>query len=117
MQISYPDSNRIGQFNVLFEAHDPRLAALMSLCTVLRSERHESGRGMSYIAASALFEPLAEGEEVPGYRIECAYDCAFEQHEHQARRIDAGQFGFVAIRQVVVRVPAVAVKHQQYTVH
>lgn len=117
MQICYPDSNRVGQFHVLYELHDARLRALMSLCTVLHSEPHECGRGTTFVAASALFEPLAEGDEVPTYRIECAYDMAFAQPDHQARRIDAGPFGFVAIRQIVLRVPAVAIEQRAQQVH
>jgi hypothetical protein len=116
MQIIFPDSNRLGQFNVLFERHDPRLVALLGLCTVLAQEQHESGRGISYIAVSPLFEPLADGDEIPQYRIECAYDCAFEQAEHQARRVDAGRFGFVAIRQTIVRVPAITIEHRTHSV-
>jgi len=117
MEIHYPDSNRIGAFNVLYEAHDPRLVALLSLCTVLAKEPHESGRGLRYIAASALFEPLADGAEIPGYRIECAFDMPFEQPDHQARRIDAGRFGFVAIRQHVLRVPQLVTRLRPQAVH
>lgn len=112
-QIYYPDSNRIGKFNVPHETlHDgasrPMLQALFGLCVILSAEDHESGRGKTYIAASELFQELADGEEIPDYRIEFAHDIAFPNAEHQARRLDSGEFGFVAVRQVVVRVPAIA---------
>jgi len=110
-EIVYPDSNRIGKFNLTHEllrdgSARPMLQALFGLCVVLDAEEHESGRGKSYIAASDLFQPLAENEEVPEYRIEFACNQAFINPEHEARRLNSGAFGFVAVRQIIVRVPA-----------
>jgi hypothetical protein len=110
MQIAYPDSNRIGWFKISHEslqdgAHAPMLKALFGLCVILELAEHESGRGKMYTAASELFQPLAEGEEIPEYRIEFAFDQAFPDPEHEAKRIDNGRFGFVAIRKLIVRVP------------
>jgi len=61
-ELSYPDSNRIGKFNINFEqqrngAERPMLQALFGLCIVLEVENHESGRGKTYYAASELFQP------------------------------------------------------------
>jgi hypothetical protein len=95
MEIHYPDSDRIGSFNVLYEAHDPRLRALLSRCVVLREEPHESGRGKTYYAASPMFEPLADCSEIPEYRIEG------EQ--------EGGEWKFKAVRKTVIRVPTVGV--------
>ena len=72
-EVIYPGSNRIGKFNLQHEllrdgAERPMLQALFGLCVVLGTEAHESGRGLTYIAASDLFQPLAEGEEIPEYR-------------------------------------------------
>lgn len=103
--LAYPDSNRIGRFNVLDEAMDERVAAMLRIMTVLKVEPHESGRGKTFYAASDLFQPLMEGEEIPEYRIDSAYDCEFPDAEKQARRINVGQFGFVATRQFIIRVP------------
>jgi hypothetical protein len=110
-EIVYPDSNRIGKFNLTHEllrdgSARPMLQALFGLCVVLDAEEHESGRGKSYIAASDLFQPLAENEQVPEYRIEFACNQAFTNPEHEARRLNSGAFGFVAVRQIIVRVPA-----------
>ena len=109
-EIVYPDSNRIGKFNVTHEllrdgAARPMLQALFGLCVLLDCEKHESGRGNVYIAASDLFQPLAESEEVPEYRIEFACNQAFPNSEHEARRLNSGAFGFVAVRQTILRVP------------
>jgi len=110
--ISYPDSNKVGKFNVPAEilrdgAERPALQALFGLCVVLDARDHESGRGKTYIAASELFQPLTENEEIPEYRIEFAQGRTFPNAEHEARRTNSGAFGFVAIRQIVVRVPPV----------
>jgi hypothetical protein len=110
-EIVYPDSNRIGKFNLQHEllrdgSARPMLQALFGLCVVLDTEGHESGRGKTYFAASDLFQPLAENEEVPEYRIEFACNQAFINPEHEARRLNSGAFGFVAVRQIIVRVPA-----------
>src|SRR4051812_12079480 len=116
-EIAYPDSNRVGKFNLAHEllrdgAARPMLQALFGLCVILDVEEHESGRGKTYIAAAELFQPLAEGEEVPEYRIEFACNQAFANPEHEAKRLDSGAFGFVAIRQIIVRVPPAQLGHQ-----
>jgi hypothetical protein len=78
---------------------------------VLSCDEHESGRGKSYIGSSDLFQPLTEGEEIPQYRIEFAYDRAFDNPEHEAGRVNNGAFGFVAIRQNIIRVPTAALNY------
>jgi hypothetical protein len=108
MKIVHPGSNRVGSFNILNEVlrdDAPMCAALFALCTLLASEDHESGRGKTYIAASALFEPLAEGEEIPEYRIEFARDCPLPNPEWEAKRVNSGAFGFAAFRKIIVRAP------------
>lgn len=95
MELHFPDSNRIGSFNILHEEHDERVRALLSGCTILQAEPHESGRGKIYYAASPMFEPLADGSEVPEYRIDG------EQ--------DGGKWNFKATRKTVIRVPTVGV--------
>ena len=115
--IAYPDSNRIGKFNIMHErlrngAERPMLQALFGLCVVLDTQEHESGRGKTFFAASELFQPLAEGEEIPEYRIECACNMAFENPERERDRINSGAFGFCAIRQIVVRVPPAQFTHR-----
>jgi hypothetical protein len=110
-EIAYPDSNRIGRFNimneVLFDGRErPILQALFGLCVILGSEDHESGRGKTYFAASELFQPLAEGEEIPEYRIECAWpDQVFKNPEHEETCLRRDGFRFKAIRKIIVRVP------------
>lgn len=109
-EVVFPDSNRIGKFNLAHEllrdgAQRPMLQALFGLCVVLEVDDHESGHGKTYIAASDLFRPLAEGEEIPEYRIEFACNQAFDNPEREASRINSGVFGFCAIRQIIVRVP------------
>lgn len=109
-EIVYPDSNRIGKFNLTHEllrdgSVRPMLQALFGLCVVLEAEEHESGRGKTYIAASELFQRLAEGEAIPEYRIEFACNQAFTNPEHEAQRLNNGAFGFVAVRQIIVRAP------------
>lgn len=115
MEISFPDSPRIGRFNILSDKiDDPHSQALFSLCTVLHEEPHESGRGTTFYAASDLFQPLNEGEEIPEYRIESVFDGNFEREDYQHQRIDSGRFGFVAIRNTIIRVPTLGI---QTTVH
>jgi len=110
--IVYPDSNKVGKFNVLYEvlrngAEAPMLKALFGLCVILDVNDHESGRGRTFTAASELFQPLREGEEIPSYRIEFAKkDVPLPREEDERRRINNGDFGFTAIRQNIVRVPA-----------
>lgn len=109
-EILYPDSNRVGKFNLTHEllqggGNRPMLQALFGLCVVLEAGDHESGRGKTYVAASELFQPLTEGEEIPEYRIEFACNQQFADAEHEAQRMNSGAFGFVAIRQIIVRAP------------
>jgi hypothetical protein len=116
-EIVYPDSPRVGRFQITYEllrdgSHRPMLQALFGLCVVLDVEDHESGRGKTYTAASELFQPLKEGEEIPEYRIECACNMAFENPERELDRINSGAFGFCAIRQIVVRVPPAQFTHR-----
>jgi hypothetical protein len=116
-------SNRVGKFRLPYEllgddVKRPMVTALLSLCTVLDHYEHESGRGLEYIVASELFQPLIEGEEIPNYRIEFAYDRAFDNTEHEALRTNTGPFGFVAIRQHILRVPAASLGHAvNYPLH
>lgn len=121
-EICYPDSNRIGKFKLPHEllrdgAQRPLLQALFGTCVILEAQDHESGRGKSYIAASELFQPLAEGEEIPEYRIEFACGMPFPDPEHEAHRLNNGAFGFVAVRQFVVRVPPLQVSLRPQSVH
>lgn len=110
-EIIYPDSNRIGKFDILYDVlrdgfNRPLLNAMFGLCIILDVDDHESGRGKTYTAASELFQPLKEGEEVPKYRIEYAKEgVPFKDAEHEKRRMKNGEFGFVAIRQIIVRAP------------
>lgn len=113
-EIVFPDSNRIGKFSIPFETlreggERPMLQALFGLCIILKTEAHESGRGTTYIAASELFQPLGEGEEIPEYRIEFAFDRPFENSEREAARMESGKFGFCAVRQFILRVPPASV--------
>lgn len=119
MEILYKDSNRLARINILFDMlreHREMVGALMALLVPLQVEPYESGRGMTYIVACdakvPLFEELAEGEEIPEYRIVWAFDGAFPEPEREARRVSSGKFGFVAIRNTIVRVPAVAMAIQ-----
>lgn len=109
-EVYYPASSRIGKFNILSEtlndgSQRPWLQALFGLCVVIDVEDHESGRGKTYIASSEMFQPLMQGEEIPEYRIEQIYDMPFANPEWEARRINNGKFGMVAIRKIIVRVP------------
>jgi len=123
MEVFYPNSNRIGQFNLLSETlSDDRertwIQALMALCVVERSYPDESGRGRTFIAASELFQPLTEGEEIPEYRIECELARPFTPEEN-ARARQSGRFKFYAVRKIIVRVPPVqtGARPHQTTVH
>jgi len=113
MEIVYPDSNRLGQFFVPYEvlrngADRPLLQALFGLCLPLKTEEHENGRGLRYYAVSAMFQELLEGEEIPEYRI--AMVCGkFENPEYERQRTNSGEFGFVAVRNTIIRVPPVHV--------
>lgn len=109
-EVVYSGSNRIGKFNLLYSllqdgTQRPMLQALFGLGVVLDTFENESGRGKTYIVASDLFQPLSEGEEIPEYRIEFACNQPFPNSEYELRRLNNGVFGFVAIRQIVVRVP------------
>jgi hypothetical protein len=122
VQIVSHGSNRVGKFNLSHElmgsaAERPMVDALLSLCNVILRDEHESGRGMEYIATSDLFQPLVEGEEIPHYRIEYAFDMAFDNPELEANRTTTGKFGFVAIRQNIVRVPAASLGHAVNLIH
>lgn len=108
MKIAYANDNRIGRINVLYEViRDERemVGALMALCVVLECEDHESGRGKTYTCASKLFQPLNDGDEIPEYRLEFVHDQPFELPEREAVRVNSGKFGFVAIRNTIVRAP------------
>ena len=112
----YSGSNRVGKFNILSEIigdgrERPMLQALFALCVVLIVDDHESGRGKTYIAASDLFQPLSEGEEIPDYRIEVAWpDQDFGDPEREKDFIRSGQFRFSAVRQIIVRVPPLSIQ-------
>lgn len=110
VEIVYPDSNRIGRIWLPFEvlrngADAPMLKALFGLCVILKTEPHDNGRGMTYYAASDLFQPIGEGDEIPEYRLEVVYDSAFDNPERERDRTDSGKFGFCAIRNFILRVP------------
>lgn len=113
---AYSASNRVGRFKILHEVLNngnerPLLQALFGLCVVLHTELHESGRGKLFIAASDLFEPLSEGQEIPEYRIEAAWpDKPFAQPWHEQGSLQSGQFRFKAIRKNIVRVPPIQVR-------
>jgi hypothetical protein len=121
MEIFYPNSNRIGRFRILYtvlEEDRQMCGALFALCrsseehpyaAMLCVEPHESGRGVEYTAACPLFDELKEGEEIPEYRIEFAYDRPFENPEWEARRKESGKFRFAAFRNIIVRVPPATV--------
>jgi hypothetical protein len=120
--VVYPDSNRIGKFNILHEVlqngrERAMLQALFGLCVVLEAYENESGRGKTFVVASDLFEPLREGEEVPEYRIEMAHQRAFEREDLEQRRVNSGEFGFVAIRKIIMRVPPVSVRLDPQLLH
>lgn len=106
------DSLRVGQFNILWEvlrdgSERPMLSALFALCEPVYQEWHESGRGKRLVAASELFQKLNVGDEIPTYRIEMVHNKPFDNPEWEQRRINSGDFGFVAIRQTILRVPSI----------
>lgn len=113
-QISFPNSNRIGKYRIMREfmtddENRPILKALQSIVLIIETEPDETGRGTMFYAASDLFEPIAEGGEIPEYRLCWARNCHFEREDYEAKRIDgkAGEetIGFVAIRKIVIHVP------------
>lgn len=110
-------SPKVGKFRILYEIlndaqRHPMLKALFGLCIIIDVEHaDETGRGKLYYACSELFQELREGEEIPEYRIEMAHDCVFPNPEDEARRLNAGKFGFVAIRRHVLRVPTATLAH------
>lgn len=110
MIVHYPDSNQVGGFNLTYEMQKDRelVHALTGICTLLHVEPHESGRGTHYIASSPLFQTLNDGEDIPDYRIEFRHQATFEDPEAEARRVPSGNFGFVAYRQHVIRVPTLS---------
>lgn len=123
-KIAYPDSNRVGRFQVLREVlidggNRPWLQALFGLCVPLEVREHESGRGKEYTCASELFQPLAEGEEIPEYRIECerlARPFTAEELKEQ-RVIEGGGFRFYAVRKIILRVPPASIRLTPQTLH
>lgn len=121
-EVIYHDSNRVGKFNIMHEllrdgSARPMLQALFGLCVILETEEHESGRGKVFYAASDLFQPLSDNEEIPEYRIEFACGMPFPDAEYEQKRTNNGPFGFVAIRQIILRVPAAAVRTEMKTLH
>jgi len=113
MEVYYPNSNRLGRILVLYETiaeQAEMLGALFALGVVVEVEDHECGRGKIYTIACRpqgphFFDALSEGEEIPEYRIEWAHDCAFENPEREAKRVDSGRFGFAFVRKIIVCVP------------
>lgn len=108
-KIVYSESPRIGKFSLLDGvladgSNRPWLQALFGLCVVLETGRDESGRGVEYVCASELFQPLVEGEDVPRYRIECDLAKPFTEEE-RAKALESRRFLFYAVRQIIVRVP------------
>jgi hypothetical protein len=117
-EIAYSASNRIGKFRVLHEIlndgrEQPLLKALFGLGVVLHVEPCESGRGMVYVVASDLFQPISEGEEIPEYRIESAWpDQAFTNPDHEKDCLRRDGFRFRAVRKIIVRVPPASISHR-----
>ena len=119
------DDPRVGQFNVPDELLRDRalVAALMSLMTVMESWRHESGRGMSYIAMSPLFQPITvpygeKAAEIPTYRIEFDHPkkpLADREAAKECIRVGRFGLGFRAVRQNIVRVPLLNVRVQAHS--
>lgn len=106
--VYYPNSNRLGRLCVLYETiadHAEMLGALFSLGVIVEVEDHDSGRGKVYTMACKAFDPLTEGDEIPEYRIEWVHDCAFENQEREAQRVNSGRFGFAFVRKTILRVP------------
>lgn len=108
MQIAHADPH-VGKFSLPDDVDRDVARALLAACVVLNEARTECGRGWEFIAASPLFEALHEGEDIPRYRIEMAANCPFDDPEHEARRVDVGPIGFVAVRQYVLIVPPIEV--------
>lgn len=115
-EIHYPDSNRLAVINMPYEAlrnEREMCGALFALLIVLKVEEHESGRGKRYYVACdagvPLFERLADGSEIPEYRVEFVHGRTFESPDWEARRVNSGEFGFAAIRKTIIRVPAISV--------
>jgi hypothetical protein len=68
-------------------------------------------------AASALFQPLREKEEIPEYRIESAWpDQQFKDPEHEKDCLrGVNNFRFKAIRKIILRVPPAQLSHRTAT--
>ena len=114
------DSAKVGVMLITFETMTDRelMHALMELCTVLHIEPHESGRGNRFVVVSELFQDLRSQEEIPEYRVEFrTTGIPFENPEFEAKRLNSAGFGFVAIRQNVIRVPAIAMSYAANTPH
>lgn len=119
------DDPRVGQFSVTDEVAGDRalLDSLMSLMTVMESWRHESGRGMSYIAISELFQPISvpygdKTAEIPTYRIEFDHPrkpLADREAAKECIRVGRHGLGFRAVRQNIVRVPLLNVRVQAHS--
>lgn len=105
--IGYPDSNRVGCFHLPDSIQQDRdlCRALLSVGKVLKHGRHPDGNAETFYVASDMFDPLSEGEEIPVYRIDFVANCPFDDPDKEARRVNVGPFGFVAIRQYILRVP------------
>lgn len=113
IQVQFTESNRLGKFNLPDERidHDAGMCQhLLKLCTVIMDEPHESGRGRFIMAASPLFDALAEGDEIPEYRIEAVCDAQFADEDKRLRAHKSGRYFFAAIRQILVRVPSVGIR-------
>jgi hypothetical protein len=107
-EVYYPDSDRIGMLLILYETlRDERelVGALVALGTIISCEDHESGRGKVFTLACEHFQRLAEGEEIPEYRVEFVYDQPFADPEWEAKRVNSGKFGFAFFRKIIVRAP------------
>lgn len=109
-KIAYANSNRIGKFLIMYETLEngvnrPWLQALFALCLPLEIFDHECGRGKEFCCVGdKLFQPLAEGDEIPTYRIECELARPFTEEEN-AKAVESLGFKFYAARQLIVRVP------------
>lgn len=113
----YSASNKIGMFNITHQMLNDRelMHSLFGLCTVLDCFDHESGRGKTYIAASDLFQPLGEGEEIPQYRIEFDHPTMPLPLERAQECIRSGAFGWRAVRNHIIRVPPLDIRAQART--
>ena len=120
--VVHADSPHVGRINVTWESINDRerMTALLAMCTLLRMEDHESGRGQTLTLVSEdLFDPLGEGQEIPEYRIESAPPgMQFENAEWESRgkssQVGNGQsqWRFAAFRKILVRVPAIQLHMQ-----